>query len=544
MTIAGPQLVETDCGSTVFYKRRYLYSRHKPQAKAVKIVESLDIQSETLLIIPSPLLFYGIPEILKMLPSSCHILCVETDQLLMSFSMTNTAKELICADRLTFVRTIDPNQVGNFIKKIGFHNFRRTRKVVLSGGYLLDRSRYDKIIDSLDTLIRQFWKNRMTLIKMERMWVKNIFSNLARYWQDLYRPLTSTGKPVLIAGAGESLEYSLDLISRHREHLFILAVDTALPSLTATGITPDAVLVLEAQTVNALDFHNHGNNQLTLFCDLTSHPATLNLFPSTRHFILSDFADTSLINRMRKSGIAPYSLPALGSVGVAAVNIALAITTGAVLITGLDFCYQPGKPHARGAPSHVLSLGTSTRLNSLGWYKASVERPLIQVDGIDGCTVVSDLILHSYGANLTNLANDSERIYDLRHLGIYLPFPSLRQDAELRPLLQPGEKPSLGEENIKFGERKMFDLVSLFFNNEEKLLSNFSIACNLSLQGEQKETLIGLARKVDYVYQDFPDAHRIAAPDNGFWIRAAASAADHLDHLRKMKKIFESTRWS
>ncbi len=548
MTETSPQLVHTTRGDTVSYNDRFLYSRRDPQRNPEEIAGSVTILPQTLIIIPSPLLFHGVSRVLSRLPSDCHILCVEIDQSLMAFSIAQAPQGLIEKDGLSTIRTASPTAFTEYISKLQIHKFRRILPLFLSGGYTLHKAGYDILIAAADRHIQRYWQNRITLVHMSRMWIKNIISNLVRSWRYLGNRTPSSQKPVVVAGAGESLEKALDSLHRYRSHFYLLAVDTALPVLAARDIFPDAVVVLEGQLVNSAGFFGHGNREMTLICDLSAHPSTLDAIHGTKHFILSDFSSTLFLNRLLSSGLNIHSIPPMGSVGVVAVDLARSITSKPVLLTGLDFCYVLGKPHSRGAPSHINSLTTSLRTHPLGLYLESMKRPLMEAENGRGERITTDLVLRSYGDDLDASLQTEDRIFDMREGGLPLNSVAVSPDDGFWEILdssnstgEPLGKYNKKSEQLNFGNIK--EAVKRFLENERLFLNEFlSLYQEKELESAREPAdprLINALTQVDYIYLDFPDAHDAEKATEQFLVRAAASAADLRDFLENALQFLD-----
>jgi hypothetical protein len=178
MNTEDPLLVDTGRGLSIFYCGKSLYSSRDPIAGARKIASSMQFEEQTLIFIPSPLLFHGFDDIMEKLPSSCAILCVEADESLSALSLA-AAREALKDRRVFYIRTSDPEQAGRYLEKMGAYRFRRTRLLPLNAGYALNKGTYDRILSKLDTVIQTYWRNRMTLMHMGPLWVKNIFINLS-----------------------------------------------------------------------------------------------------------------------------------------------------------------------------------------------------------------------------------------------------------------------------------------------------------------------------------------------------------------------------
>lgn len=535
MTEAVPRLLHTDLGDTVSYKGRFLYSRRDPVKNPRHMAGKAVVQPETLILVPSPLLFYGVRRLLKTLPEKCHILCVETDQQLMRFSLEHAPADLLHCDTITVVRTDVPTALIRQIDQLDIGRFRRIMLLPLSGGYQLNREAYDVLAAAAERHIQRYWQNRITLIHMGRLWIRNIIANLSRHWPSFVSAFPVSEKPVVVAGAGESLESAFEILKKERNRVFLLAVDTALPVLTSSGIVPDLVVMLEGQLVNSGDFIGHGYRCIPLLCDLSAHPSTLGGMTGDKHFVLSLFSQNSFLDRLKKSGLSIPGLRPMGSVGVVAVEIARMISAAPLILTGLDFCYTPGKPHARGALSHMLSLATSCRTRPVGWYANSMRFPLMRVKSNSGKDITTDLMLYSYGSDLNEFLKANAPAYDLKRDGIKLDTKSFYCDRQFSDFLDGWEtnaKPrNRGETPVEAGEEgEVKRIIRNFLENENALLESFLYRYHTAKKGGRNapadDALQSALHKIDYVYLDFPDAGISPELTPNFLVRAAASAAD------------------
>ncbi len=400
-----PLLTPTPEGATVRYRGRLLYSSETPRSSAVRRALASDPLERTLYVVPSLGLGYGLDALLDRCPPSSHILCVEVDQTLMALGTRGQGNPLPRDERLTIVRTDDPAVVAGLFLRMGVARFRRCRLVNLCGGYLLFRERYDAMFHALEALVAEHWQNRMTSIHLGALWVKNCLENLALLGRASALESLRAPGPVVVIGAGPSLDRSILALRALRGRSRLVAVDTALPILAAHGIRPDVLVILEAQQANLYDFLPLPDPTMPVIADLTAHPASLRLFGGPLAFVLSSFAELSLFARMGEAGLAPRRIPPLGSVGVAACAVALELTDSDVLPCGLDFAYDRDKTHASGAPFHTLGLLRADRLHPpLSFFYGAIQgRPLIREPG----QPLTDAILRSYAGSLRALAGAS-----------------------------------------------------------------------------------------------------------------------------------------
>ena len=243
-----PLLVQTGGGFSVSYAGRNLYSQREPEKRPVELARRTDIPEETLVIVPSPLLGYGLSVLLEKLPLSSRILYIEADQPLMALSLEHISRNLIEDERLSYIRTDSPQRALEFGLQQGLLRFRKTILVPLSGAYSLNAVFYRAVQNLLDSEIQRYWRNRMTLIRMGRLWIRNLFKNLPSLASGKDIAGIKSTKAVVVAGAGESLEESLSWIALERSSIFLIAADTALPVFSSAGIVPDLVLSLKVRS--------------------------------------------------------------------------------------------------------------------------------------------------------------------------------------------------------------------------------------------------------------------------------------------------------
>lgn len=242
-----PSPVDTGRGLSVLYRGRYLYSRYDPAKAALEAASALVIPAETLVLCPSPLLCYGIDSILEKLPQTSHVLALECDEELMAFSAARIPDWLKGHAGFSFIRTSSIARVLETVDTLNGGPFRRCIRIDLSGGAALYGDFYRSALCAIDEYISRWWRNHVTLMKLGRNYARNFFINCSMMPRSCAIPSSRVPLPILVAGAGPSLDVSLDFIKRNRGRLHLLAVDTALPTLRDSRIEPDAVIVVESQ---------------------------------------------------------------------------------------------------------------------------------------------------------------------------------------------------------------------------------------------------------------------------------------------------------
>ncbi len=518
MTQAKPLLIDTGKGFNLKYKGKLLYSSVDPLNAVRNRVDRIFLEDKTLIFIPSLGLGYGLKELLQKLPLRCHILCIEADQQLMAFALQENPVNLPKDPRLTIIRTASRKGAAKALYDIGAWKFRRVLPLYLCGGYYLERKTYAGMLAVLEEEVRIFWQNRMTLINMSKLWLKNLFENLDLLTRAKDLRCLKTQKPVVVVGAGPSLEESLVTIEKLRDDILLIAVDTSLPVLMDRNIKPDFVFMLESQISNLQDFLPYHGPGMALLCDLTANPLVIRLFKEEVYFFSSRFYPLRILDRLESCGLLPTPFPPLGSVGVAAVHAALEMTSGPVLLTGLDFSYAPGKTHARGAPVNRSMHFDSNYLDPLGMssFKAIMGRPLLKLKGKDGKEVLSDLVLRSYSLQLEKEIKDTGRVYDLAKTGLPSGARIVHNRKELTEILSstPLSARRSTEAHPSADETKPFsrEAAKAFCENEMHLLLQAEELVGSYLRQkdredpEDKENMIQILKEVEYAFLHLPDA--------------------------------------
>ncbi len=518
----GPLLVDTGSGLNIRYHDRNLYSPASPILAAEKRVDAYTILPDTLLFVPSPLLFYGIDHLIASVPDGVQLLCVEVDQALMRLSLDNAPSEVVTNPLIQFVRTDSVDELLRRLHELGVGRFRRCMEIVVNGGRSLHRELYTRMFRALEYEVQSHWRNRVTLMHMAHLWIKNFFVNLPEISLGGDLAQKEIVLPIVVAGAGESLEGAMEMLKKVRGDYYLLAVDTAVRSLVGNGLVPDAVLVLDAQAANLNDLIGFESADTELFADITAYPECIRRFSGKRWFYFSEFADIGLFSRARAAGLLPSSVPPLGSVGIAAVYLAHALTRHAVIFAGLDFSYRAGKTHARGAPSHVASELRSGRLSPADDFTATAERPHHAVQDKNGRTVWSDNALSGYSSVLRFYLTDRERIFDLGAGGLMTPADRIGDEALLAEVLArrdwTEERTSFQREGrrvlpaTKEGSGERLQMVQRFLESE---LGSLEKAVRLIVEavdggsGSREDEVLRVLEEEDYVHLHFPDSGKI-----------------------------------
>ncbi|TVR04253.1 MAG: DUF115 domain-containing protein [Spirochaetaceae bacterium] len=419
MNDESPSVVHTTDGLTIVFRGRNLYHPATPRRSACARTQSVKVPNYTLVIVASPLIGHGLLPLLERCDGTCRFVLLELEPKLAEITRRILPREIFDDPRVTIVTPDTPDQLEHQFSRELFSHCRRAMLVRPSGGYALHARHYDRVLEWSQDEIRRAWQNRLTTMHMGRLWFRNLFDNLPLLPASQPLHTVALNRPVVVVGAGPSLERLLPSLSEQRTSLFLLAVDTAVPVLGSANIRPDAVVAVEAQHANLSDFIGADLSQTHLITDLFSLPSVARQTVSNRRSFFTSLAvESRLLDRLRIAGILPPELPPLGSVGVVAVALAAQLTASPIALAGLDFAYPDGKSHARGAPWMIRELVRTYRLRRGEIYGACLARPRISVPGKTGAPCKSDIVLLSYAEQVRALCAQRPGVFDVSPEGL------------------------------------------------------------------------------------------------------------------------------
>ncbi|MFP4362921.1 MAG: 6-hydroxymethylpterin diphosphokinase MptE-like protein [Spirochaetia bacterium] len=535
MNNASPLLTPVGRGFSIFYRGKSLYSGSTPVETAEKRAESAELEEQTLYILPSPLLCYGIDKLLARLPESSNIICIEADQELMKLTFGQLTDKLKQDPRISFVRTEYSHTLLSFISEFPLHRFRRVKSIRLNGGYRIFPELYRDMEKQLTKYLGNYWKNRITTIHMGRLWIKNILLNVPQLSHTQKYTAMHVRGNILVIGAGTSLNTVLPIIRQFRSRVFCIAVDTALPALLSASITPDAVVIVESQSINLLDFTGTAGSRYIPILDLTSHPQSFRIDTAMKKQVFfSNFTKINLFSLMQEYGLEIPSIPAFGSVGNIAFFLASRISEGRIFFTGLDFAAVPGETHAKSSLFHVYSLTNCSRYNKYPLYNLgfnSLNKPASS----SGLLKTSPL-MEMYADTLESLIPQNREVFDLRPWGLKIIDNRITED-DFSQLLADSAAYTVEHTAHEIDTSGAEKLISDLHGEIGKFIDLLN--CNLnageySIKGDMKSYL----QYFDFIYAHFPDSQKAETPDRSFLKRLLISACYYEKVLKHAKTLF------
>ena len=586
----NPRPVQTEGGISVLYKGRYLYSKYAPEKAIKRTVLSKPVAPGTLVLACSPVLCLCLAELCASLPENCFVLGCEFDAVLYDFSLKYIPHDIarfamLSPDelpKLPFMLTKRRAETksGAFLPPAG--TFRRVLRADFSAGTQFFPQHYAALTEAAENAVMRFWKNRVTLIKFGRRFSRNLFRNIARLPRScpIENLAQSVEKPIIVFGAGESMEKTARSIRSVQSAFYIVAADAALAPLFRFGIEPDAVVCEEAQSVIAPFFLGANGKRFRVFAGITSWPKLFDLSDGTICYFSPHYDDTAFFDSLVVRRILPCIMPPLGSVGLTATKIALMLRKTdrvPVFVTGLDFSYRAGTTHARGSAPHTARLTSSFRISPAANYEAAFGCSMQKIIGKDGSPFFTSPALLSYVQTFRAYFSESPNLFDAGTTGIELGIPQKDADDLIREIVNTvgaerdrrkkdangaetivGQKDSENDiartgtdekavheektftERTAFSERKALSVRNFYEKEEcalERLKNILSSGRNMS-EDERRVEIEKLLAAREYLYLHFPDGLK-ASFDLSFLKRVRAEIDFFIKDIEVGKSILE-----
>jgi hypothetical protein len=516
-------------GFSVSYLGKTLLSKIDPVAQAERLAAGIDLKESSLYICPSPLYGYGLPLLLERLPSSSAILCVEADEKLFELSKKAIGLEAELLPNLPKGRKTKPISLVQ-VKEVesqkaeglsalasniwGERVFRRVETIRLTGGWQLFPQLYSDMEAAIRREIAVEWSNAMTLIRLGRLYSRNLIRNLA------YLGCANTDGPdwysagILALGAGPSLDPFLnELYALYKgkipgpgERRFrIICVGACLPALADWGILPDLVVILESQHWNLRCFIGSQGQKIDTGIDLSALPASTRALRGKKYFFVTPWAELAFLSRLKKSGILPETYPPMGSVGLNTVALALKIGSGSVITAGIDFSFSMDVCHARSTPGRRDLENRQTRFKSLinadtalkdGTY-AAVSKTGEQVRSNPAMRKYRDLFEQEFGGN--------PRLFDIAGSGLPLGAKTITAAEAFAMLNEAGDQlPAAQKSAMSGGKKTHATPITAFAKREVNTLKELKDMLTGVIPSEQ-EKLEALLDTADYLWAHFPE---------------------------------------
>ena len=518
----APCLIECGQGVSVLYKDRYLYSKYAPSKAINNLIENLTISDNSIVLIFSPALWLGIEKLIEKLPQTSKIVAIEFDNNLYNFSTKNLPQKY--KNEISFFNESTKN---DFLLELQKGHYKKVIPIEFSAGTIFNKEKYNNFFSITQSIVDQNLKNKLTLIKFGRLYSKNIFKNLRLIpnsipFKNLFNKIT---KPILVLGAGESLNQTIEKIKGKEKSFFILSVDAALNSILANNIQPDAIVAVESQiAIEKAYIGKSINSKIPIFCDLVGRPHIPEIINGPISFFISKYASMKFLDTLSSKNILPPTIKPLGSVGLVAMDIALKLRRNdsiKIFFSGLDFSYSVGISHAKNTMAHNNQLISTTKLKSIYNIDTAFSQGTSFVNSKDNSKMITTIALKNYSLLFTDSFKDEKNIFDIGLEGIDLGFKKVFLSEQF---FLEAEENQNGRNNFsellfsnKPEQKNKVLLKEIIYEFLSKELNQLFVLKDILSNGEKSsyrdnnisllEQIQNIIQEREYLFIHFPDAY-------------------------------------
>ncbi|MDR0323025.1 MAG: DUF115 domain-containing protein, partial [Treponema sp.] len=454
-----------------------LLSGHDPAGRCERIADAVSVRKRTLYFCPSPLYGYGLEKLLSRIAAAAPgsaVLCIEADTELYELTKKNINSSLMEDRMLRITNICEAKDLCVFVRETwGARAFQRIETIKLTGGWQLFSELYDFLFKALQREIAIDWSNALTLTKLGRLYIRNALRNLSLipHYPSIAN-LSYGESPVLVLGAGPSLDETLDVLEKHFSKTFscpetrgfrIICVDTCLGALKDRNIVPDLAVILESQHWNMRDFIGCRGWDVKSAVDLSSLPQSARLLAAGGFLFMTPWTHLRIFERLKAAGLLPAVIPPLGSVGLTAVELSRRVTSGKIICAGLDFSFDTGKYHARGTPGHRSRIYAQGRFGGIADNAAFATAS--SAFSKSGVSVRTNPVMRNYRDLFETEFGGDPRLFDVMGSGLPLGLKIVSPDEAAVMLGDNADKKNPGNFNAKAQRRKGADLTE---ENHEK----------------------------------------------------------------------------
>jgi hypothetical protein len=150
-------------------------------------------------------------------------------------------------------------------------------------------------------------------------------------------------RPIVIAASGPSLEDSLSAIAEHRTRFELWALPSSFEVLLKRGLIPDAAVATDGGYYAREHLQRLAGTRVPILAGLSSAPDPVLIERPCLFFSQGLSVERELLAALIPSH---GEVPSQGTVAVTAIELALASTTAAVFIAGLDLSFRDFRSHA------------------------------------------------------------------------------------------------------------------------------------------------------------------------------------------------------
>jgi hypothetical protein len=228
--------------------------------------------------------------------------------------------------------------------------------------------------EAVKSTLDRLASSNATLKAFGRLWIRNACRNVLLVDTILTPPdHPVTDRPVVVAAAGPSLVDGLDVLRPFRQRFLLFAVSSALAACRGAGFEPDFVVASDGSYWSRLHLYPLGTRGANLAMPLTAAPLpSVGTALPFLALVQGNFPEPELAPLV--GGGLP--LPGHGTVSGTALHLAARLSSGPIIVAGMDLASRDIVSHARPHGFDTVTREFQSRLGPLEGLVRDREAPL------------------------------------------------------------------------------------------------------------------------------------------------------------------------
>ncbi|GHV61039.1 hypothetical protein AGMMS49587_04130 [Spirochaetia bacterium] len=342
-----------------------MHSRYNPRQEAEKYINTLNLRGAEYLVLIEPGLGYMIPPLREKYPAA-RIIALHVEDQSGAARDGETLPDTGGAASWSSGSGIDPEEF--LARLIPDCSASAIRIIEWRPSLVRYGESYLRLLSAAANFIKRSDANFRTVKGFGKRWFRNFLKNLKLLRNfPVYEGLPG---PMVITGSGPGLEESIPLIAemKRQGNLFILGASSSVKALLCRGILPDLVLSTDGgpwALLHLYECFRGGINTAAARIPAIAAALSAALPSQCGNVPLLGLSDGSFWQSLilRRLNIPHIPLVQRGTVTASAIDLALAMGSGKVLIAGMDLAVRDIRTHVRPYSFDRLPAEKASRLN-------------------------------------------------------------------------------------------------------------------------------------------------------------------------------------
>jgi hypothetical protein len=229
----------------------------------------------------------------------------------------------------------------------------------------------DSVLSVISRIVRRLSGNISSTAAFGRAWIRNSLRNFTEAEYVLIPRIS--GRAVVLAASGPSLEDALPILRRNRDKFQLWALPSSMAALIDSGLTPDLIISTDPGYWAALH-----SRYFTRGCPVAMPLSAVPLGGGNRPLLIIDQGTPG--DELLGKGCAwpSVSLPEAGTVAATALELWKHLSRNILILAGLDLCWRDLMSHVR---PHTFDGWLSTQesrinpIQNIRWTRSIASAP-------------------------------------------------------------------------------------------------------------------------------------------------------------------------